>query len=77
MIQVSFESFMLAFVLCGLGIIFGLWLFYDRRDRSLYDEQRLRHTFHCVKCGALYSEGGNRQLAKCPSCGFTNDRLRF
>ena len=34
-------------VLGGFGV---LWFFYDRRDRALYDVQRRKITFHCIRC---------------------------
>lgn len=77
MITVTFETFMLLFVMAGLALVFGLWVYYDRRDRSLFDAQRFRHTFHCVKCGTLYESRGHQSLADCPHCGFKNERLRF
>jgi rRNA maturation endonuclease Nob1 len=77
MILLSFEGFVLAYILAGLAVILGMWLYYDRRDRNLYDTQRHRHVFHCVKCGKLYERGGDDELADCPQCGFWNDRLRF
>jgi len=76
MILVDFELFTLLYLLAGGLLIFGLWVFYETRDRALYQEQRQRATFHCVRCGHLYTGTAERTQA-CPECGFENTRLRF
>lgn len=65
------------FVLTGLLVFFLLWLYYDRRDRTLFDEQRLRSAHHCSKCGHLYSHVTKDEAVPCPRCGHPNYRLRF
>ena len=54
-----------------------LWLFYDRRDRSRYDLERRKTTFHCIRCDRLYTASEGTELCKCPKCGHENVRLRF
>jgi hypothetical protein len=54
-----------------------LWLFYDRRDRSRYDLERRKTTFHCIRCDRLYTAPEGTELCKCPKCGHENVRLRF
>ena len=60
-----------------LGVFGALWVYYDRRDRALYDAQRRKITFHCIRCDRLYAEPGGRELCPCPRCGHENSRLRF
>ncbi|MBC2593297.1 hydrogenase nickel incorporation protein HypA [Ruficoccus amylovorans] len=60
-----------------MAVILGLWFYYDRRDVRLYERIRVRHTFHCIKCGTLYSERGTREVSRCPHCGFENAKLKF
>ena len=60
-----------------MATLFGLWLYYDRRDRRFYDATRHRTTFHCLKCGEVYTSAGAGEVASCPRCGHSNPRLRF
>ena len=60
-----------------LGVFAGLWIYYDRRDRALYDTQRRKITFHCIRCDHLYTEKIGTATAPCPKCGHTNTRLKF
>ena len=60
-----------------MAIIFGLWMYYEFRDRKLYSEARSRVLFHCIKCGHLYSMARGTEFAVCPKCGFENTRLKF
>jgi len=60
-----------------IGLIGFLWVYYDRRDRSFYDAQRRKITFHCIRCDHLYLEKVGAQTAPCPKCGHVNTRLKF
>ena len=62
------------FVLGGFGF---LWIYYDRRDRTLYEAERKKITFHCIRCNQLYTEKAGTDTASCPQCGHTNVRLKF
>ena len=67
-------------VLYGLPVLglFGfLWLYYDRRDRTLYDAQRRKITFHCIRCDHLYTQPAGTDVAPCPKCAHPNTRLKF
>ena len=67
-------------LLYGL-LVFGsfivLWVYYDRRDRRLYDAQRRKISFHCIRCNHLYTEKAGTDTAPCPKCGHGNVRLKF
>lgn len=60
-----------------LGLFGFLWIYYDRRDRQLYDAQRRKITFHCIRCDHLYTEAVGTDTAPCPRCGHPNTRLKF
>ncbi|MCC5804838.1 MAG: hydrogenase nickel incorporation protein HypA [Opitutales bacterium] len=77
MIGVSFEAFVVFFLVAGLLGVVALWLFYDLRDKSYYDRQRSLRAHHCVRCGALYANRSEAEVATCPKCGFENASLRF
>jgi len=62
---------------CALGVFLVLWLYYDRRDRSLYDVERRKISFHCIRCDHLYTEKAGTETAPCPKCGHLNVRLKF
>ena len=78
--MVTPPDFTLGIVVYGLAVLglFGfLWLYYDRRDRTLFDTDRRQVTFHCIRCDNLYTEKTGVDLAKCPKCGHVNTRLKF
>lgn len=58
-------------------LLLGLWLWYDRRDRSFYESKRRRSVYHCVKCGHMYDGSSAKSVKDCPKCGFTNAPLKF
>ena len=64
---------------CALvGIVFlSAWLYYDRRERAWVERERLKTTFHCIRCDRLYTAREARELCPCPRCGYENMRLRF
>jgi hypothetical protein len=67
----------LLYGLLTVGLIGVLWFYYDRRDRALYDVQRRKISFHCIRCDHLYTELAGTETAKCPKCGHVNTRLKF
>ena len=77
LMHATLDAFFLITIVISLGIIVALWLYYDRQDGKLCDRQRFRHVYRCIKCGRLYERRGQREVAPCPDCGFSNDRLRF
>jgi len=77
MIELSLPVVITLFLVLGLGGFFVLWFYYDRRDRTYYDAQRHRRSFHCVRCGQLYSSNGSEDKQPCPNCSFENPSLRF
>ena len=66
-----------AYCLLALGFFYGVWLYYDRRDHALYDTERRKVTFHCIRCGHLYSARRGPETARCPACGHENAHLKF
>jgi len=76
-IDIDFSVFAFLYVSAGMATILGLWFYYDRRDKLLYDRVRIRTTFHCIQCGTLYTEQGEHNHAACPHCGFENAKLKF
>ena len=67
----------LLYGLLVLGMFAALWFYYDRRDRALYDVQRRKISFHCIRCNYLYTEKAGTDTAPCPKCGHANVRLKF
>ena len=62
----------------GSGLFFlGLWLYYDRRDHRLFERERRRTIYHCVRCSHLYSQKGEGEDCACPRCAHVNTRLRY
>lgn len=75
--DLDFSYFYLFYVVSGLLLVVGLWVYYDRRDKQLYEGQRLLVIFHCVRCGKIYTAKGTHEEAPCPECRFNNGRLKF
>ena len=73
----DFELSVLIYLCIGITTIFGLWFFYDRRDKRLYEAERIRVVFHCLKCGQLFTEKKETEVARCTRCGYENSRIRF
>jgi rubrerythrin len=65
------------YCLLALGFFCGIWLYYDRRDHALFEAERRKVTFHCIRCGLLYIAKTGAGTAECPRCGQTNARLKF
>ncbi|OIR07398.1 hypothetical protein GALL_103560 [mine drainage metagenome] len=62
-----------------VGLFFlVLWLYYDRRDHRMFEGERRKTAFHCIRCDTLYSaKAGVGETCPCPKCGHMNARLRF
>lgn len=73
----EFTIEVIVYGLLALGIVAGMWFYYDRRDRALYDTQRRKITFHCIRCDHLYTQPAGTETAPCPKCGHGNARLKF
>lgn len=67
----------LIYIFSALTLIFGLWLFYDRRDMNLYEAERKKVIFHCIKCDKIYTGKQGVETSRCPRCSFENSRLKF
>jgi len=73
----SYTYDVISYGLLVLGLFGFLWVYYDRRDRSFYDAERRRITFHCIRCDRIYMEKRGTETAPCPQCGHLNTRLKF
>jgi primosomal protein N' len=65
------------YCLLVLGFFCGVWLYYDRRDHALFEAERRKVTFHCIRCDHLYTVKMGTGTAACPRCGHPNVRLKF
>jgi len=68
-----------AVIFCvATGLFFlVLWLCYDRRDHRLFERERRKTAFHCIRCDHIWAEKSGVEECKCPKCGHTNVRLRY
>jgi len=73
----NFTLDLVVYGLMVLGLFGFLWVYYDRRDRLLYDSQRRKISFHCIRCDHLYTEKAETETAPCLKCGHNNIRLKF
>ncbi len=75
MFEVTLSGYCTLIVTVLLVLIFGLWLFYDYRDKRFYALERSRWACRCRSCGHLYEANANP--APCPRCTTPNPPLRF
>ena len=75
----SFDLNTGAFLYCLLVVGFFLvaWLYYDRRDHALYEAERRKAVFHCIRCDKLYTAKRGTELCPCPRCSHNNTPLKF
>lgn len=77
MMTVDLTTGALIYLFSALGLISILWLYYDLRDKNLYEAERKKGIFYCVKCEHIYTGRHGSETACCPRCGFENARVRF
>ncbi|MFO8026897.1 MAG: hydrogenase nickel incorporation protein HypA [Opitutales bacterium] len=77
MIELEVDVFFLLYLGAGFLLIFGLWFYYDRRDKNLHEAKRMKAVYHCIKCSEIYTGSHLSFECECPRCGFTNGRLGF
>lgn len=77
MIFIDISLLATLYLTTGLFLIFGLWLYYDRRDRRQYENLRNPTVFVCVRCNRIYSFKDGTRTAACPDCRHVNIPLRF
>lgn len=66
------------FFCVAAGIFFlVLWLYYDRRDHELFEKERRKTSFHCIRCDHLYAAKTGTEECECPRCGHRNLRLKY
>ncbi len=63
MFALDFSFFALASITVGIALVVALWVYYDRRDQRIYEQERAQSLFHCLKCGRLYSAPRAQQAA--------------
>lgn len=71
------DLIIMLYISLAICVIFGLWLFYDKRELESYKSQKVLSVFYCVKCGSIYSMGKEKERTLCPKCNFKNNRLKF
>lgn len=67
----------LIYIFSAVSLLLGLWLYYDFRDKNIYEAERKKVIFHCVKCDKIYTDNYGAEVSSCPRCQFENGRLRF
>jgi hypothetical protein len=65
------------YVVAALVLVFGFWLYHDRRDKQFFEGERRKAIFHCIRCDKLYTSREGAELCSCPRCGNENSRLQF
>ncbi|TVP75885.1 MAG: hydrogenase nickel incorporation protein HypA [Puniceicoccaceae bacterium] len=76
-IGLNVDVFFLLYLGGGFMLLFGLWFYYDWRDRRLSASRGRKVIYHCIKCGQIYTGPSGSEEQDCPACGFTNGRLKF
>lgn len=77
MIPISLADGFLIYLLLGIGMVLGLWAYYDFSDKNLYQSERSKTVFHCVKCSKIYADKMGVKQSNCPRCQFKNTHLQY
>ena len=75
--MVDFQTATILYCALVAVVFLGLWLWYDRRDHRMFEGERRRTTFHCIRCDNLYTAPVAPEVRPCPRCGHENARLKF
>lgn len=67
----------LIYIFSAFALLLGLWLYYDLRDKNIYEAERKKVIFHCIKCDKIYTDHQGAETSPCPRCDFQNSRLKF
>jgi uncharacterized paraquat-inducible protein A len=67
----------LIYIFSAFALLLALWLYYDLRDKNIYEAERKKVIFHCIKCDKIYTARHGTEAAACPRCSFENTRLKF
>lgn len=67
----------LIYTFSAFALVLALWLYYDLRDKNIYESERKKVIFHCIKCDKIYTARQGAEVASCPRCTFQNARLKF
>ena len=76
MLVVDIAQFFSLLLALGVLAVFGLWMWMDARTTKLRREAPT-HSYHCVRCGNLYSGPESATKIACPRCGFANISLKI
>lgn len=77
MIHLGLDILILFSLTVGIAFLFGMWIFYDRRDAERESADRHDVIYHCIKCSQIYTGMRGSEECDCPKCSFCNGRLRF
>lgn len=77
MFLLSLDWLTFVFFSIFLSVIFGFWMFYERRDEANRSARAISSSFHCNLCGQIYVVAGAKAEAPCSNCERSNLRLRF
>lgn len=77
MISITLADGFFIYLMMGIGLVFGLWVYYDFRDKNIYQAERAKSVFHCVKCGKIYADKTGVKQSNCPRCQFRNTHLQY
>ncbi|PDH28437.1 MAG: hydrogenase nickel incorporation protein HypA [Puniceicoccaceae bacterium MED-G30] len=77
MIPLDVITFYLLYTGVGLLFVFGLWIYFDQKDKQRLIPRQSKVIFHCIKCSQIYTGAHGSEEGECPRCHFNNSRLRF
>ncbi len=77
MIEVSFSSFYMIYVVCLSSIVFFLWFLNEFKNKSGSFEIESENAFwQCQICAYTYVDSHNKDISICPRCGSYNKKER-
>ena len=71
------EVLLLGYVVALLGLVAGLALWSENRQRRFDPAASNDHIFRCTKCGSVYTDDPDVDRSRCAQCGTLNEVIRF
>ncbi len=74
--SISLTSYFLLPLAAMLAMMFGLWLYYARRERDEEKHPGEGKIYRCEHCRLVYVERRMYPLLECPRCRHSNAAIR-
>ncbi len=73
----SLNTIVFGYLVCVLGTLCAVGLYYERRRKRFEPEPTEDHIFRCTRCAYVYTDDGDVDRSRCPHCGQSNEPVEF